>query len=97
MSIQTVCTTCGKLSDLEHASQKHGRDDGTSLPPEAGGLMELSDLSPEGSRRRILLACPECGTRYLYESDYTYLANGSEDEQTLTRLTPEEAEDLLRG
>jgi hypothetical protein len=83
------------LSDREHAAQKHGCDDGTSLPREAGGLVELLDLSPEGSRRKILLACPECGTRYLYESDYTYLVNGSEDEQTLIRLTAEEAEDLL--
>ncbi len=35
--------------------------------------------------------CPFCGTLYSYESRYEYLANGSEDEEELRRLTESEA------
>lgn len=35
--------------------------------------------------------CPECGTSYLYETEYEFLLGGSEDTQKLKRLTTEEA------
>jgi len=43
-----------------------------------------------------LKQCAACGTYYLYETDYEYLVNGSEDEEVLTRLKEEEARELLR-
>jgi len=49
-----------------------------------------------GSRLRQLRQCPLCKTIYLYTTDYEYLVNGSEDEQTLTRLAPAEAEKYLQ-
>jgi hypothetical protein len=36
-----------------------------------------------------------CGTYYLYRSDYEYLVNGSEDEEILTRLSPDQAAPYL--
>ena len=41
------------------------------------------------------MRCPLCGTRYLYTTDYEYLTNGTEDEQTLRRLA-DDAADALR-
>lgn len=36
-----------------------------------------------------------CGTFYRYDWTYEYLVNGSEDDETLARLTPTEARQLL--
>ena len=39
--------------------------------------------------------CPVCGIYYQYRCTYEYLVNGSEDEETLTRLTPSQARAFL--
>ncbi len=45
-----------------------------------------------GSREGCLKRCPLCATHYLWKSDYAYFVNGgTEDESSLTALTPEEA------
>lgn len=88
----TACTTCGGLRASESAAQKYGwAADDTHLPAAAGQLALVRDLRPGSARQKLLQRCPACGTYYLYETDYEYLVNGSEDEQTLTRLTDETA------
>jgi hypothetical protein len=90
------CSICAQLAPLEHAAQKWGREEeDTSLPAASAALEPVRDFAPYSSRQRLLLRCPECRTHYLYCSDYEYLVNGSEDEQWLQRLTPEEAAALL--
>ncbi|NLE77051.1 MAG: hypothetical protein GX605_09930 [Chloroflexi bacterium] len=46
---------------------------------------------------RTVKRCPECGGLYLDEYHSEYLAGGSEDEYTLTRLSRREALALLEG
>ena len=91
------CSICSQFSDREYASQKYGwEENDTHLPVAAGKLAMVKDLKPDSNRSLILEQCPECGTYYLYQSDYEYLANGSEDDQQLTRLSDEEAAAYLR-
>ncbi len=89
------CSNCSALSDREYASQKYGSDENTFLPAAASALADVFDFDPLSSRKRILKRCTECGTYYLYVSDYVYLVNGSEDEELLTRLDEEETASLL--
>jgi len=90
------CAACGDLAAEEHAYQKYGRDEDNSYLPAAAAALELvRDLRPYGSRKLQLWQCPECGAYFLYRSDYEYLANGSEDEEWLTRLTAGEAVEYL--
>jgi len=49
-------------------------------------------LEIPSSRLLQLKLCPECGTAYLYRTDYEFLPMfGTEDEQELTRLTDAQA------
>ena len=90
------CQVCSSLSDEEYACQKYGwEENNTYLPAAAGHLQVVLDLHPYGSRKLQLQQCPECGTYYLYRTDYEYLVNGSEDEEFLTRLTKEQAAEYL--
>ena len=90
------CKTCSSLKDQENAYQKYGwEQDSTYLPAAARQLLVIVDLRPYGSRKLQLQQCPECGTYYLYTTDYEYLVNGSEDEENLTRLTEEQAAEYL--
>jgi hypothetical protein len=80
----------------EYASQKYGwEENDTHLPAVAGRLTVVRDFRPYDSRALQLRQCPECGTYYLYRTDYEYLVNGSEDEEFLTRLTQEQAAEYL--
>ena len=86
------CTICSQLGESQAARQKFGwEENGTHLPAAAADLVLVRDLQPGSSRELQLLQCPLCGTYYLYETDYEYLVNGSEDDQTLRRLTSAEA------
>lgn len=90
------CQVCSSLADEEVAYQKYGwEENNTYLPAAAGHLQVVLDLQPYGSRKLQLQQCPECGTYYLYRTDYEYLVNGSEDEEFLTRLTDEQAAEYL--
>lgn len=81
---------------MEWASQKYGwEDDDTTLPIACKELIVIRDLKPNSSRSLQLWQCPTCNTYYCYESDYEYLVNGSEDEQSLKRLKPQEADGYL--
>lgn len=91
------CPICTVLRDREYASQKWGWDQHDSyLPAAAEHLEVVRDYRTHGSRQLQLQRCPECGTYYLYRTDYEYLVDGSEDEQTLTRLTGQEAAEYLQ-
>ena len=90
------CSICSQLAEREYATQKFGwEEDDTHMPAASGQLETVKDLKPDSSRNMILKRCPECGKYYLYESDYEYLAGGSEDSQQLTRLSEDEARGYL--
>jgi len=54
-------------------------------------LKTIKDLNPKRNPTLELVQCPECQTYYTYQTEYEYLAFGSEDEQILSRLTTEQA------
>lgn len=94
---QKRCTICSGLSGEETAVQKYGWPEHTTyLPPSASQLRVVRDFRPGDSRLFQLRQCPECHTYYLYRTDYTFLAGGSEDEEYLTRLTNDEAMEYLQ-
>lgn len=89
---QSRCGICSQLADHERAFQKGGREEEATYLPAAWRQLELlRDFKPGSSRARQLLRCRECGTCYLYTSDYEFLVNGTEDEEFLDRLTGDEA------
>ena len=90
------CTICSQLGEQEWATQKYGwEENDTHLPEASRKLVLIRDLKPNSARALQLWQCPECMTYYRYESDYEYLAGGSEDEQSLIRLSEEEADALI--
>ena len=90
------CSLCSNLSDEEYAFQKYGWEEGnTQLPPVANQLVVVKDFHPGSSRALQLKQCTQCGKYYLYRTDYEYLVNGSEDEEFLTRLSAQQAEEWL--
>ena len=92
-----TCSICSQLADEHWASQKYGWPENDSyLPAATGKLNVVKDFQPDSDRALQLQRCPECGQCYLYQSDYEYLVNGSEDEQHLTRLSATEAEKWLQ-
>ena len=90
--IRATCEICTQLADEARGYQKFGApENDIDLPVAVGRLDVVQELSSGGSRARTLMRCPLCGTSYLYSTDYEYLTNGAEDEQTLRRLTDAEA------
>jgi len=96
MTYSPPCNVCSQLSDCEYARQKYGwEENDTHLPDAASSLITVREVKSESSRSLILKQCPRCSTYYLYEMDYEYLSNGSEDEQTLTRISEDDARQYL--
>lgn len=92
----STCSICSQLANRETAYQKFGwEENDTYLPDAAAALIVVRDFKPYSSRKLQLQQCPECGAYYLYSSDYEYLVNGSEDEELLERLNPEQAAEYL--
>jgi hypothetical protein len=92
----TACDICSGLKDYEQALQHVQEEpEDTKLPEAVGRLEDVSTWT----RRPWLLRCPQCGTYYLYETIYEFLIGfgGSYDEQTVTRLSDEEAAEFLRS
>lgn len=86
------CVICSQLRDFERGLQVFGREEqDTFLPEIAARLKKVKEVKPGGLRYTNLVQCPQCGAYYLFKSDYEYLACGSEDEQTLQRLSDDEA------
>lgn len=83
------CGLCSRLPDTDYAFSKYGwPDHDVSMSPDSHHLMDVDKGKPGYDDRHHLLQCPECGTYYQYDYTYEYLVNGSEDEETITRLTP---------
>lgn len=92
-----ACSICSHLAEYQHGFQKGGREEeDTFLPSEAYQLKLVREIRPNGGNRVWdLKQCPECGTYYEYRTDYEFLISGTEDEQELSRLTDQEAAELL--
>ena len=88
------CSTCSELGGYACGIQK-GQDESqyTYLPKAAGALTMVKRVGR--SYNRTLDQCPECGDYFYYESTYEYLVTGSEDCQSVTRLSAEEAAEYL--
>ena len=89
-----TCSTCSTLHNYESATQYvHETEPDTQLPEAMGRLRDV----PTGSGGPDLMICPECGTYYEYDTHYEFLIGfgGSYDEQTLTRLSDQEAAEYL--
>lgn len=87
-----TCSACGSLRAEHSAFQKHGWPEENSwLPAGTEALVLVRDLQPDSGRKLQIKRCGRCGSWFLYRTDYTFLAGGSEDEEYLSRLTPEEA------
>lgn len=94
----TPCPVCSTLADREEGRQKFGwPENDVDLPPAAGQLQLVRDFQPGSDRQRQLLRCPACGTGYWLQTDYEYLTNGTESEQTLVRLDPARFAACLRN
>ena len=94
---RTRCDVCSTLSESEYGYSKYDwPEHDIYLPDAAGSLVIVKDLKPLCDRQLQLWRCPGCGAWFLYRTDYEYLANGTEDEQFLTRLTEEEAAEYMR-
>ena len=90
------CEICSQLDEVETSFEKWGWEEQTRrLPPAAGRLIPVDALDSYDAERHHVERCPICGTFYRYDWTYEYLSNGSEDEETLTRLTPTEARQYL--
>jgi hypothetical protein len=89
------CPICSQLDDVETSYSKYGwPDDDRPLAPAAARLVRVDDGTndPEQHHTR---RCPVCGIYYAYRFSYEYYVNGSEDEETLERLTPTQARRFL--
>ena len=92
----SLCSFCGELGDVESGFQAGGKPQYDSFLPRIASKLEVvRRLTRDSCREKILKQCPRCKSYFNYRTDYEYLAGGSEDEQFLTRLTGEEAEEYL--
>ena len=83
------CEICSELRAAETSFYKWGwEENDRPLPAAAARLVPAEEIDSYERERHHLKRCPLCGTLYLYEWTYEYLANGSEDEERLTRLPP---------
>lgn len=97
-SVSHTCPVCGPIGAGASAMRKQGwPEDDTWLPAAVLDLETVHTMSDTGSRKRELLRCPACGDQFLYVLDYEFLANGSEDFESLVRITAKEAEEHRRG
>ncbi len=90
------CRICKNLKDVETSFIKFGWDDhNIYLPDAAKELIPAEDTRAPGKDKHHIRRCPLCGRLYKYDLSYDYYVNGSEDEETLTRLTPDEMRRFL--
>jgi hypothetical protein len=80
------CPVCGTLQDVETSYSKYGSDDGQPLPEAANRLVPAGPLAGSEAERHHLRQCPACGCFYEYLASHEYMINGTEEEETLTRL-----------
>ena len=86
------CSICAQLSDYHRGYQVRGSEKyDTFLPAAAASLKTVKELKPGDERRLDIQRCPECGTFYLFKTNFEFLIGGSDEEQHLQRLTNDEA------
>ena len=91
MANSPTCEDCGALGPYESGYTKYGRPaDDRPLPPAAARLVTVCGWQA-GGRGEELRRCPSCGAWFRWHLTYEFYVNGSEDEETLTRLSDEEA------
>ena len=90
------CEICSQLQAVETSYCKSGREDQTVLlPPAAARLVPAAEVETYDAEWRPLKRCPVCGLFYAFDQSYEYLVDGSEDEEKLTRLTPNQVRNFL--
>jgi hypothetical protein len=88
------CKVCGPIGAYESSYAKYGRpEDDRPLSPAAAHLVTVCGWQ-SGGRGEELRQCPSCGAWFRWHLAYEFYVNGSEDEETLTRLSDEEAASL---
>ncbi len=92
------CPLCSLLRPCETSFTKYGAPEyDKSLPEAAADLTILPASSKEDIERHHIRRCPHCGALYDYRLSCEYMINGSEDEETLTRLDSDQARSWLLG
>ena len=93
-----ICSICSRLRDTETSFIKYGWDEGSFTLPEAAGKLIAAESTGSTEREyHHIRRCPECGCYYTYDSNHEYLINGTEDEETLKRITDDEALNIIRS
>ena len=88
------CSTCGSIGSVERGFYKQGfAEDDHPLPPEVTSLAEVAS-NVSGGRGHTLYRCPRCGSYFDYELDYEFIVPGTEDFETLRRISLAEARAL---
>lgn len=96
--MNTVCPICSSLKDVETSFYKFEAPQyDTPLPAAAAQLVGVQDLSLPDAENHHVRRCPNCGALYRYDVSYEYHVNGSEDEEQLTRLSPQEVAAYVRA
>ena len=92
-----ICAICSQLGDVERSFSKYGAPEYDRPFPEAVSRLVIMDIprEPDPDKRHVR-RCPLCGTLYAYLFSYEYLMNGSEDEEELNRMSPEQQRECLR-
>ena len=90
-SAHATCEICRGLRPVETSLTKHGWEENDRLLPAVSRRLVEVRVAGREEEPRAPRFCPLCGTFYSYETRSEYLANGSEDEEELRRLTDAEA------
>ncbi len=94
----TGCSICSRLGEREQSFIKYGWDEGSfTLPEAAGKLIAAEPVITSERENHHIKRCPECGCFYRYDSCHEYFINGTEDEETLERLTDDQALEIIRS
>lgn len=92
------CPICSQLKDVETSFYKYDAPQyDHPLPDAAGQLIMVDNGMEENLQEHHVRCCPLCGTLYRYDVSYEYHVNGSEDEEQLVRMTPEEGAQYCRS
>lgn len=90
------CQICSQIANVETSFSKYAHPDETvSFPVQVAQLERVTSPDATDSDEHHVKRCPICGIFYQYDFSYEYYVNGSEDEETLTRLTPTQARTFL--
>ncbi|GEM_PF-448413 len=96
--VPSDCPVCGTLQGVETSFSKHGSSYPDRPLPEAAARLEIvPSLDGGDPEKRHVRRCPSCGALFSYLLAYDYYIDGSEDEETLTRLSADGTAAFRRG